>query len=85
MLLPTTFPIEISVECCTADVTETASSGALVPNATIVSPITKGEMRHFFAIPAPPSTNQSAPFTKSASPRISKKICNASISFFLCI
>ena len=28
MLLPNTFPMEISVACCMAEVTETASSGA---------------------------------------------------------
>ena len=85
ILLPTTLPIAMSVECPIADVTETASSGILVPNATTVSPMTSGEILHFFAIPALPSTNQSAPFTSRTSPTIKRKICNANICiFFFC-
>ena len=61
-----------------ADRKDTASSGALVPNATTVSPMTSGEIPHFPAAPALPSTNQSAPFTRSAKPRTRRNICNAS-------
>jgi len=39
MLLPTTFPTAMSARPDSDDATETASSGALVPNATTVSPI----------------------------------------------
>ena len=47
----------------------TAASGALVPIATIVSPITSWGIPSFAATLAAPSTNQSAPFTKSTKPR----------------
>ena len=74
ILLPTTLPTAMSVECWMAEVTDTASSGALVPNATTVSPITSGGILHFWAMPELPPTNQSAPFTSNTKPRISKKI-----------
>ena len=80
ILLPSTFPIAISVDpsalkCAPiAEATDTHSSGALVPNATIVSPIISGGILHFFAMPALPSTNQSAPFTRIARPKMRRKI-----------
>ena len=40
ILLPRTFPIAIPTSSCNAEITEVASSGAEVPNATTVSPIT---------------------------------------------
>jgi hypothetical protein len=44
MLLPTTLPSAMSTWPPHAERTETASSGALVPKATIVRPSTSGEM-----------------------------------------
>ncbi len=44
ILLPTTFPIAISGLSVAADTTDTANSGALVPNATTVKPMTSGEI-----------------------------------------
>ena len=83
ILLPTTLPMEMSVACWTADVTETQSSGALVPKATIVRPMMSGETRHLPAIPALPSTNQSAPLTRSTNPTIKRKIQRYNMYVFL--
>jgi hypothetical protein len=44
MLLPTTLATAMSVLPAQADCTDTASSGELVPNATMVRPTTSGEM-----------------------------------------
>ena len=74
MLLPTTLPMDRSVDPVAADVTDTASSGMDVPNATTVSPMTSGEMRHLPAIPAAPSTKKSAPLTSRTSPTMMRKI-----------
>ena len=54
---PTTLPIAIPGEPCKAPVTETTSSGAEVPAATIVRPITAGVRRAFSAIAAAKSTS----------------------------
>ena len=43
--LPTTFPRAIAESPFKLKIDETASSGALVPKATTVKPITTGEMR----------------------------------------
>ena len=48
----------------------TAASGAEVPMATIVSPITIAGTLNFFAIEAAPSTNKSAPFISKKKPTI---------------
>ena len=53
--------------------TETATSGALVPNATMVSPTTKGEMRKDKANLDAPRTSKSAPATKASRPAINVK------------
>ena len=75
MLLPTTFPNEIALVPANAEVMDTAASGALVPNATIVSPtITVGILKLYATLLAP-STNMSAPFIKSTKPIMSKIIC----------
>ena len=44
MLLPTTLPMAMSVLPSSTAPTDTATSGALVPKATIVRPTTSGEM-----------------------------------------
>ena len=80
MLEPTTFPMAISLLPFTAAVILTASSGALVPNATIVSPIIKDGIRRRLAIEEAPSTNQSAPFTSRKNPT-NKKITDFNIIF----
>ena len=52
----------------------TAASGSDVPIATMVSPITSWGIPNFSATLPAPSTNQSAPFTRSTKPRASKAI-----------
>ena len=75
MLLPTTLPIVIPLDAVfRADVKETESSGADVPNATRVSPITSSGMCIFFARLAALSTNQSAPLTSIMNPAISNNM-----------
>jgi len=67
-LEPTTLLTEISLDPCSAAETLTASSGALVPSATIVSPIiTDGTLR-FFAASELPLTNISAPLISAIKP-----------------
>ena len=46
------------------------NSGADVPKATMVKPITKSEIRNFFATAAEPSVNALAPIRISANPPI---------------
>lgn len=50
----------------------TAASGALVPKATIVNPIIKGEILKNLAIDEAPETKVSAPFINSITPIINK-------------
>ena len=73
MLLPTIFPIVISALPPTDDEILTAASGALVPMATIVSPITICGIPNLVAIPAAPLTNQSAPLISMAKPNANKR------------
>ena len=54
MLLPTTLPTAMSALPASADDTLTAISGELVPNATMVRPMTSGEM------PMPAASSRSA-------------------------
>ena len=61
ILLPTTLPIAISELPFKADTTLTVNSGAEVPNATIVSPITKLEILKRLATEAAPSVKALAP------------------------
>lgn len=56
MLLPTTFPIATSLFPSNAAIKLTDASGALVPNATIVKPINKGDTLKLCAIFEAPST-----------------------------
>lgn len=65
---PTTFPMAMPFIPFNAEVRLTASSGRLVPNATIVSPITMEGIWKILAIPELPSTKKSAPFTRSKKP-----------------
>src|SRR5690606_30821427 len=71
VLLPTTFPSATSVVSPSAALTDTASSGALVPNATTVSPTITGAMPKRVAVEAAPFTRRSAPHTSAASPAAS--------------
>ena len=68
MLLPTTLPMAKSGLPLRQASTETANSGALVPKATMVSPITSGEIRTAAASFEAPRTNNSPPPTNTASP-----------------
>ena len=61
MLEPMTLPTAISPCPLVADAIEAASSGALVPNPTTVTPITKGETPILRARRAAPRTRSSAP------------------------
>ena len=74
MLLPITLPIAMSVRPSSAAPTETAISGALVPNATMVSPTTSGEMPKESASREAPRTSNSAPAIRASNP--AKKISN---------
>ncbi len=69
MLLPTTLPIAMSAWPDQADCTDTAISGALVPNATTVRPTTSGEMPNDSDRREAPRTRSSAPATRAISPR----------------
>ena len=73
MLLPTTFPTVISTFPFKAAVRLTAASGALVPMATIVRPITSCGIPNLSASPDAPSTKKSAPFTNKINPTTSNK------------
>lgn len=72
MLLPSTFPIAISVLPDMLAKMLTISSGAEVPNATMVKPITIDEILSFLAIEDDPSTSKSAPLISKTKPRMNK-------------
>ena len=76
MLLPTTLPKDIALVPANAEVMDTAASGALVPNATMVKPTIMVGIFKLYATLLAPSTNTSAPFIKSTNPIISKITCN---------
>ena len=67
--------IAISLEPAIAADTLTASSGALVPIATIVRPMTTPGTFNFPATAELPSTKKSAPFTSAANPITSNTNC----------
>ena len=69
MLLPTTLPMAMSLLPWIAEPTETATSGALVQKATIVSPTTSGETPQDSASRLLPRTSSSAPMTRAPRPR----------------
>ena len=75
ILLPTTLPIVISALPLSAAAKLTAASGALVPIATMVKPITSWGMPKRVAILAAPSTNQSAPLPNIKKPATNKPNC----------
>lgn len=77
ILLPITLPRSMSEEPEASEEMETASSGALVPKATMVRPIKVLLTLKFVATEEEPSTSQSAPLIKSINPIISITICNA--------
>ena len=72
ILLPITFPKTMSPLPASNDLTLTANSGALVPNATIVSPINILDTLKLPATPEAPSTNRSAPLISTANPTVKK-------------
>ena len=67
---PTTLATLISFWPARDDVILTAASGADVPMATIVRPITIDGTLNFLAMEAAPSTNKSAPFIRKKKPMI---------------
>ena len=76
ILLPITLPSNISVLPFIIDVIDTASSGAPVPKAIMVRPISCLETLKLEATEDAPSTSQSAPLIKITKPPTSSKICN---------
>ena len=79
MLLPTTLPIAISALPFKAEDTLTVSSGADVPKATIVSPITMLGIRKRWATDAAPSVSPLAPNRMRRSPPTSNRMFMESI------
>gem|GEM_PF-3097646 len=70
ILLPTTFPIAISEFLLSEAITEVASSGKLVPNAIMVSPITDSDIPYQRAIFFADHTRKFAPIESHTSPPI---------------
>ena len=68
MFEPTAFPIPISRLPAAAAMPETSISGADVPNATMVSPMTRRLTPKLLASPAAPYTKRSAPQTTAMKP-----------------
>jgi hypothetical protein len=67
ILLPTILPIAKSVCHCKAALILMNNSGAEVPIATIVRPVSKGDTHSFLAIPLAQSTKKSAHLISKAS------------------
>jgi len=80
MFDPMTFPIARSGAPFVAAIMLTRSSGAEVPNAIIVSPITSVEILRRFAIEAAPSTRRSAPFKRITKPTMNNIYTSADSS-----
>ena len=76
MLLPTTFPNTISELPSDKAFREIANSGALVPKATIVSPIKTFDTLKLVAVDEEPSIKISAPLIKRIKPIINSNIDN---------
>ena len=76
ILLPTTFPTAISALPTIAEEILTAASGAEVPIATIVRPITSCGIPAFVATLALPSTNTSAPLDNNTKPKANNNTYN---------
>ncbi len=85
MLLPITLPRRISVLPLISEEKETASSGAPVPNATIVRPIRSLLTLKLDAIDDAPSTSQSAPLMSITKPTMSNKIGSNSSMYLCCL
>ena len=82
-LLPTTLPIAKPALPCIAEVMLTTSSGADVPKATIVRPMTKSDILKRFARAEAPSVKAFAPYKIRTSPPINNKIFIMSRCFFI--
>ena len=72
MLLPKMFPMAISVFPLALAKIFTINSGAEVPKATIVRPITMAEILNFLAIEEAPSIKKSAPLMRMKKPMMNK-------------
>ena len=83
ILLPITLPRRMSVLPLNRDENDTASSGAPVPKATMVSPMRSLLTLKFAAAEDAPSTSQSAPLIRNTNPMTSNNICK-NISICLC-
>ena len=70
MLLPTILPTESPEAPFNAAPTLTTSSGAEVPKATTVKPITRGETFNLSARATEPLTRNSAPPNRRINPKI---------------
>ena len=75
ILLPMTFPRSMSVVPLIKDEIETASSGAPVPKAMMVRPISILLTLKCEAVEDAPSMSQSAPLIRIIKPTTSKTIC----------
>jgi hypothetical protein len=73
-LLPITLLTANALLPVSDDVMETAASGALVPNATIVSPTIIVGIFKIEAMLLAPSTKKSDPLIKNTNPTINKTI-----------
>lgn len=80
VLLPTTLPIAISALPFKAESTLITNSGADVPKATMVRPITKSEIRKRLATAAEPSVRPFAPSNIRAKPPIKRRVSNINLS-----
>ncbi len=76
MLLPMTLPTATSPLPDSDACRLTPSSGALVPNATTVSPMTSGEIRNAAASDAAPRTSSSPPTTSKTNPTMMERASN---------
>lgn len=74
LLLPIIFPRTMSENPCTEAIVLTTNSGAEVPNATIVKPMTRSDTLYFLAKAEAPLTSQFAPRIKEINPATTNKI-----------
>ena len=75
VLLPMTVAMRTSVLPEMREAKETANSGALVPNATMVRPMSCLGTLKLEAVDEAPSTNQSAPLISKTNPIARSSIC----------
>ena len=83
MLLPMTLPRSTSEVLLRSEANETASSGALVPKATMVSPMRSLETLKCEAAEDAPSIIQSAPLIKMTKPTMRSIICRKMSIMFI--